>query len=122
MNRNPKEKPARIEIRAMPKDKKKVQSLAKRCGLTVSEYMMKRALGYEPRAVLPDVFFDCYSILCQLANEEPAPETEQKLLDLIRDLRRNLILPGKETVRKIRTGLERDAAWPPQDSGPSKEN
>ena len=122
MNRNEKENTAQINIRVRPKEKEHIKRLAQKCGLTLTEYMAKRALGYEPRAVLPDVFFDCYSILCQLANAEPTPETEQKLLDLIGDLRINLILPGKEPDAEIRARLERDAVWPPQDSGPSKES
>ena len=38
----------------------KIESLADKCGLSISEYVRKRALGYEPKTVLPDVFFDFY--------------------------------------------------------------
>ena len=111
MNRNPKEKYARIEIRAKPKDKEKVQKLARKCNLSVSEYMVKRALGYEPRVVPPDAFYDFYGRLCQLANRELSPEVESQLLALIDEIHLELLLPGKE----------RDATpWQPQDSGPSK--
>ena len=58
MNRNPKEKPARIEIRTEPNKKKKITQLADKCNLPVSEYMVQRALGYEPRSVLPDALDD----------------------------------------------------------------
>ena len=44
--------------------------MAKRCGLTLSEYLVKRASGYEPRAVLPDAFYDFYGELCKLSNIE----------------------------------------------------
>ncbi len=57
MNRNPKEKNVQILIRAKPKDKDKIKKLADKCNLSVSEYMVQRALGYKPRTVLPDVFF-----------------------------------------------------------------
>lgn len=56
MNRNPKEKTAQILIRTKPKDKDKIKRLAEKCNLSVSEYVVQRALGYEPRTVLPDVF------------------------------------------------------------------
>ena len=56
MNRNPKEKFARIDIRVKPKDKEKIKRIAKKCNLPVSEYVVQRALGYEPRTVLPDAF------------------------------------------------------------------
>ena len=96
MNRNPKEKYARIEIRAKPRDKEKIQKLAGKCNLSVSEYMVKRALGYEPRAVLPDAFYDFYGILCKLVNSDISPETESKLLSLIDEIHSELLLPGKE--------------------------
>ena len=84
MNRNPKEKLARIEIRAKPKEKEKVKWLAEKCNLSVSEYVVQRALGYEPRTVLPDAFFDFYNKLCELCNSgNLTPETESKLLTLI---------------------------------------
>ena len=96
MNRNPKEKYARIEIRAKPKDKEKIQKLAGKCNLSVSEYMVKRALGYEPRAVPSDAFFEFYDRLCQLANRELSPEVENELLTLIDEIHSELLLPGRE--------------------------
>ena len=57
MNRNPKEKFARIDIRVNQNDKDKIKQLAEKCNLSISEYLVQRALGYEPRTVLPDVFF-----------------------------------------------------------------
>ena len=60
MNRNPKEKFARIDIRVNQKDKDKIKRFAEKCNLSISEYLVQRALGYEPRTVLPDVFFDFY--------------------------------------------------------------
>ena len=40
------------------RDEKKdtIFRLAEKCGLSASEYGRQRALGYEPRAVLPDAF------------------------------------------------------------------
>ena len=56
MNRNSKEKFARIDIRVNQKDKDKIKRFAEKCNLSVSEYVAQRALGYEPITVLPDVF------------------------------------------------------------------
>ncbi|MCI2989265.1 DUF1778 domain-containing protein [[Clostridium] innocuum] len=111
MNRNPKEKFARIEIRVKPKEKDKIKRLAEKCNLSVSEYVVQRALGYEPRTVLPDVFFDFYNKLCELCNSsEITPEAESKLLVLIDGIHSELLLPRKENMRK----------WQPPDSGLSK--
>ena len=44
-------------IRISEKEKNLIERNAEKCGLTVSEYLRQRALGYMPRAVLPEVFF-----------------------------------------------------------------
>ena len=111
MNRNPKEKFARIDIRVNQKDKDKIKQLAEKCNLSISEYLVQRALGYEPRTVLPDVFFDFYNKLCELCNSgNLTPEAESKLLSLIDEIHSELLLPRKEDMRK----------WRPPDSGLSK--
>lgn len=121
MNRNPKEKLARIEIRVKPKEKGKIKQLAEKCNLSISEYLVQRALGYEPITVLPDVFFDFYNKLCQLDNTVGfTPETENKLLALIDEIHSALLLPEKETVKQIKNGIEVSDKWQQPDSGLSK--
>ena len=44
-------------IRVSEKEKNIIEHNAKKCGLSVSEYLRQRALEYMPRAVLPEVFF-----------------------------------------------------------------
>ena len=109
MNKNPKEKTVQILIRAKPKDKEKIKRIAVKCNLSVSEYMLQRALGYEPKTLLPDVFCDLYSKLCDICNadELSSPETEKALLDLIDRMHSELLLPRKESLNK----------WQQQDSG-----
>ena len=115
MNRNPKEKFARIDIRIEPKDKEKIKRIAEKCNLSVSEYVVQRALGYAPRTVRPDVFFDFYNKLCELCNSsEITPETENKLLALIDEIHSELLLPEKETVKQIKNGIEGKSSGSPQ--------
>lgn len=121
MNRNTKEKLARIEIRVKPKEKGKIKQLAEKCNLSISEYLVQRALGYEPITVLPDVFFDFYNKLCQLDNTVGfTPETENKLLALIDEIHSALLLPETETVKQIKNGIEVSDKWQQPDSGLSK--
>lgn len=121
MNRNPKEKLARIEIRVKPKEKDKIMRLADKCNLSVSEYVVQRALGYAPKAVQPDVFFDFYNKICELCNSsEITPETESKLLALIDEIHSELLLHEKETVKQIKSRIEVSNEWRQQDSGLSK--
>lgn len=115
MNRNPKEKCARIDIRIKPKDKEKIKRIAEKCNLPVSEYIVQKALGYEPRMVLPDVFFDFYNKLCELCNTaEFTLETENKLLALIDEIHSELLLSKKETVKQIKNGIEGKSSGSPQ--------
>ncbi len=121
MNRNPKEKYARIDIRVKPKEKDKIKRLAEKCNLSVSEYVVQRALGYEPRTVLPDVFFDLYNKLCEVCNAtEITPEAESRLFALIDEIHTALLLPEKESVKQIKNGIEVSDEWQPSDSGPLK--
>ena len=47
----------RIVARVTQKEKERISDLAKRCGLTTTEYLRQRALGYEPKPVPPDALF-----------------------------------------------------------------
>ena len=100
MNKNPKEKFARIEIRVKPKDKEKIKKIADKCNLSVSEYVVQRALGYAPRTVQPDVFFDFYNKLCELLNRELSPETEAAALKTFDDIYAEIIDTPKQSRKK----------------------
>ena len=108
MNNTPKNKTQRLEIRITPENKKKIERYASKCGLSTSEYVTKRALGFAPRTVLPDAFFNFYGKLCEICNMDMTPETEAKLLTLIDEIRIEILSPKKEVNDLL----------PPQDSGP----
>ena len=115
------DKKARIELRITQSEKKKIARLAESCGLSQSEYVRQRTLGYAPRMVLPDVFFHFYQMLCRLCDEvadKVSPETEQTLLDTVDEIQRQLLLPEKSSAKQIR---EEVATWQTQASGPSKD-
>ena len=115
------DKIARIELRVTQSEKDKIARLAESCGLSQSEYVRQRTLGYAPRRVLPDVFFQFYQILCRLCDEvadKVSPETERKILETVDEIQRQLLLPEKSTTAQIRKEV---ATWQPQASGPSKD-
>ena len=115
------DKNARIELRVKQSEKNKIDKLAENCGLSQSEYVRQRTLGYAPRTVLPDVFFQFYQILCRLCDEvadKVSPETERKLLEVVDEIQQRLLLPEKSTTAQIRKEV---ATWQPQASGPSKD-
>ncbi len=116
------QKELRIEARVTPEQKKKIEQIAKKCDLPISEYIRQRALGYLPRTVLPDAFYLFYTKLCELCNSidgKVDAKTEEKILKLIDDIGSALFLPEKETVAQVKEGC---AKWQPQDSGQSKES
>ena len=47
-----------INVRVSVTEKKKVTMLARKCGLSLSEYLRQRALGYEPGGHPPKEAFD----------------------------------------------------------------
>ena len=115
------DKNARIELRVTQSEKDRIARLAESCGLSQSEYIRQRTLGYAPRTVLPDVFFDFYQMLCRLCDEvadKVSPDTERRLLETVDEIQRQLILPEKSSAKQIR---EEVATWQPQASGPSKD-
>ena len=115
------DKKARIELRVTQAEKKKITKLAESCGLSQSEYVRQRALGYAPRMVLPDVFYHFYQSLCRLCDEvsdKVSPDTERRLLETVDGIQRQLLLPEKSTVKQI---CQEVASWQPQASGPSRD-
>ena len=86
-------------IRVSEKEKNIIEQNAKKCGLSVSEYLRQRALGYMPRAVLPEIFFtfnDKLDELCVAVEGKITADTEEKITALIDGITAELILPQKE--------------------------
>ena len=115
------DKNARIELRVTQSEKNKIAKLAESCGLSQSEYVRQRTLGYAPRTVLPDVFFDFYQMLCRLCDEvadKVSLDTERKILETVDEIQRQLLLPEKSSTAQIRKEM---MSWQPPDSGPSRD-
>lgn len=115
------DKNARIELRVTQSEKNKIAKLSESCGLSQSEYVRQRTLGYAPRTVQPDVFFDFYQMLCRLCDEvadKVSPDIERRLLETVDEIQRQLLLPEKSSAKQIR---EEVATWQQQASGPSKD-
>jgi uncharacterized protein (DUF1778 family) len=118
---NKNQKDTRMYLRVTQSDKKQIVRLAEICGLSQSEYLRQRALGFAPRAVLPDVFFDFNQTLCRLCDEvadKVTPDTEQKLLEVADEIQQQLLLPEKSTTAQIRKEM---MTWRQQAFGPSKD-
>ena len=77
-----------INVRVSVTEKKKVTMLARKCGLSLSEYLRQRALGYEPDGHPSKEVFDVLDKIDEIA-ENCQPSTGTKIAacaDEIRDL------------------------------------
>jgi len=109
-----KEKNTRLELRLSAKEKKRLEDIAKKCGLSLSEYLRKRGLGYEPGPLLDERFYAVYTKLCEISNLPLNKETEAALMAIFNDLQQNLFLPRKQTQKEI---VEEVVSWRQPDSG-----
>lgn len=63
-----------INVRVTVTEKKKVTMLAKKCGLSLSEYLRQRALGYKPGGHPSKEVFDVLDKLDEIAENCSARE------------------------------------------------
>ena len=90
-----------INIRVTEKEKAQLDRLAQKCGLSLSEYLRKRGLGYEPGPLLDNRFYEVYSKLCEISNLPLQPDTEVVLISILTDLQQNLFRPRKQKQKEI---------------------
>lgn len=84
-----------ITFRLDRRDKEKIQSKARKCGLSVTEYVKQRALGYKPRGIPPDALFTCLEKLGELADKTGSPELDEEIHAVLRQIAAEFLLPGK---------------------------
>ena len=88
-------KDIRIAVRVTAKEKEKIQSKARKCGLSTTEYVKQRALGYEPRGIPPDALFLCLEKLGELADKANSPELDVEISTVLKEITAAFLLPGK---------------------------
>ena len=77
-----------INVRVSVTEKKKVTMLAKKCGMSLSEYLRQRALDYEPGGQPPKEAFTVLDKIDELAESESSSPHSSIVdcTDEIRDL------------------------------------
>ena len=81
-----------INVRVSVTEKKKVTMLARKCGLSLSEYLRQRALGYEPGGHPPKEVFDVLGKLDEIA--ENCSAREGAAINAQTDHMRDLLIGG----------------------------
>jgi len=88
------DKTKQIHARVTPQEKKRIAGNAKKCGLSVSEYIRQRCLGFAPREIPPQAYYDMCSML-----EYAMTETENgnaMIPGILNELRETILLPGRD--------------------------
>ena len=101
----------RIVARVTRREKERITAYAKRCGLSTTEYLRQRALGYEPKAAVPDALFHFCEKLDAFTEQPFSAEVNAAAITLLLDISTELITPRKENMCK----------WQPQAFGPSED-
>ena len=91
---------------------------AAKCGLGQGEYILKRALGYEPKTVPPDAFFVFHDKLCEILDSPPTPAVEKAALRVFDEIYAQLIDNRKQTTEEITEEIGGDGLSQLSDSGP----
>ena len=81
-------KDVRIAVRVTAKEKEKVQTKARKCGLSTTEYVKQRALP-------PDALFVCLEKLGELGDKASSPELNKEICTVLKQITAEFLLPGK---------------------------
>ena len=90
-----------IYVRVTEKEKIRIKNKADKCGLTVSEYLRKRALGYSPKALLPENFYEFSGKLGEIYekfNSGYSADLQEKILALLDEIQLKLLTPERKEV------------------------
>ena len=96
-----KERKVQLKMRATEKEKVRIENKAKKCGLSVSEYIRKRALGYSPKALLPESFYEFtekIGILYEALGTLNSTELQAEVLKLLDEIYAKLLVTDKGKV------------------------
>ena len=114
-----KEAKTHIDLRVSPEEKQKIDCIAAKCGLSTSEYLRQRALGFAPRAIPPESFWRFCEVAGELMEKDISPEVNDALLQIIHDTAEDILIPGKDRPkyspksqqRKMKAPRITDASW-----------
>lgn len=87
-----------IYVRVTQNEHNSIHRKADKCGLSLSEYLRKLALGYTPKATPPTAFYQFSSrinMLYSLCNDKINNDTEVELLRLIDDIRSEFLMEDR---------------------------
>lgn len=84
-----------ITFRLNRRDKEKIQAKARKCGLSTTEYVKQRALGYEPRDIPPDALFTLIEKISELEDKSTSNKLNTEIGALLKEITAEFLPPGK---------------------------
>lgn len=118
MEKEKKKPPTGIYLPCTEAQKRKIKSIAAKCGIGQGEYILKRALGYEPKTVPLDAFLIFHDKLCEILDSPPSPAVEKAALRVFDEIYVQLIDNRKQTAEEIVKEMGGEGLSQPSDSGP----
>ena len=112
-----KEQKSHIDLRVSPEEKQKIDCIAAKCGLTTSEYLRQRALGFAPRVVPPESFWRFCEMAGDLMEKSNSKEVNDALLQLIHGTAEDILIPGRDRPKYAPKAKQRK---PPEKKTPVK--
>ena len=100
------------------KQKQQIAGLARKCKLSQSEYLRQRALGSEPKAVLPDTFFVCCERLDRLCRKPFSREVNEAALAVLRQMHSILTDSGDGPAEQVPKEIIKTPERPMEESKP----
>ena len=94
-------KEVEICFKCNQKQRERIKKNAKACGLKQGEYILRRALGFEPKPLNLGAYLNLYRKLCEITNLDMTAETETRLLDVLDQIYNRLFesAPPSEEIR-----------------------
>ena len=87
-----------INIRVTEAEKKRIVSYAKKCGMSVSEYLRQLGVGHSPREIPLDNFYAVRKTLEQLSGSVTGAELNERLARCL-DALEGIYIRGEEAAR-----------------------
>lgn len=75
-----------ISLRVTERQREQIRAAAREYGVSPSEYIRQKALGYTPKPALPDAFFVCCERLDRLCRPPFSKDTNEQALALLNEM------------------------------------
>ena len=96
-----KERKAQLKTRVAEKEKLRIENKAKKCGLSVSEYLRKRALEYAPKALLHESFYEFaekLGVLYETLGTLNSTELQAEVVKVLDEIYAKLLVTDKRKI------------------------